>query len=82
MSKIIKNKRNAVFSEIGNHCIFSKELDYIEVTEWSNIEGVDIEVCSHNNTQTLKITSGEFRLIKKLIKKLKDDRYRKNCYKG
>ena len=38
------SKRNSIFAEIKESCIFSKETDYIEITEWSNMEGFDVDI--------------------------------------
>lgn len=59
-------KRKAIFSEINSYCYLSKEHDYIEVTEWSNGDGVDVNITDHY----FSITWGQFKLLKKMMKKL------------
>jgi hypothetical protein len=49
---------------------FGKPDDFIEVTEWSNGEGYDVQVCDSQRTDTFPVTWGQFQLIKKLIKHL------------
>jgi len=67
MSKKIKiTNRRSVFSEIGDYCVFSKEHDFIEVTEWTNQEGFDITI----SDKQFSFTRGQFELIKTLVKKL------------
>ena len=44
-----------------------KENDFIEVTEWSNKEGWDIQI---NQQQTFSLHFTEYDVLKKLIKKL------------
>ena len=68
--KADRYKKRAIFSEIGKHCTFSKPHDFIEVSKWYNEEGYTININSITGSQTIEITEGEFRLIKKLIKKL------------
>lgn len=61
--------RKSIFSEVGEYCYLSKEHDYIEVTEWSNADGFDIDLsCSHGGK--LSLTWGQYRLLKKLVKQL------------
>lgn len=62
-------KRKSVFAELNHFCVLSKDNDYIEITEWHNGEGFDINICS-NSDITFSITYGQFKAIKKLIKKL------------
>ena len=64
--------RRAVLSELSEYCIFAKEHDFIEVCEWANMDGVDVEISAHNNTQRFQLTWGEFKALKKLVKKLKN----------
>jgi hypothetical protein len=39
-----KYKRKAIFTELKGFCPFADKGDYIEVTEWYNGEGFDVEV--------------------------------------
>ena len=61
--------RKSVFCETKDYCHFAKDDNYIEVTEWSNGEGIDISV-EDVEFRTFSITHGQFELIKKLVKKL------------
>jgi hypothetical protein len=36
--------RKAVFAELKTFCIFAAEHDFIEVCEWKNGEGFDVEI--------------------------------------
>lgn len=68
-SKFERTERRGIFSEVKEYCHLSKECDYIEVTEWSNAEGIDIDLsCNHGGK--LSLTWGQFRLLKKLVKQL------------
>jgi hypothetical protein len=69
MEGLEKYKRKAIFCHLKDYDFGAKEHGYIEITEWNNGEGVDINAYSHTD-RTISITYGEFKLIKKLIKKL------------
>jgi len=62
--------RKAVFSELKEYCIMAKDHDFIEITEWRNGEGFDINVSSSLGNQIISLTEGEFKLIKKMVKQL------------
>ena len=64
--------RKSIFSEIGQYCYLSKEHDYIEVTEWTNRDGFDVDLSSLGS-QKMSITWGQFKLIKKLVKQLEKE---------
>ena len=49
-----------------NGCLYHKDHDFIEVTEWSNGEGWDITVSDKN----FSLHFTEYEVLKKLIKKL------------
>ena len=74
--KVMKNRfqaynRVSMFSELKEYCHHAKPNDYIEVTEWHNGEGIDVDVCSTNKgNQTFMLTYGEWQLLKKLVKAL------------
>jgi len=61
-------KRNSIFNELKNHCILNDENGYIEITEWKNGEGFDVEVNSTINNR-FQLTWGEWKLLKKMVKK-------------
>ncbi len=69
--KIEKYNRKAIFSTLKDYEFTCKEHSYIEVTEWNNGEGFDVNVCNYTD-KTIALTHGEFKLIKKLIKKLEE----------
>ena len=69
-NKMERSKRNAIFEELKGYCIFGQKNDYIEVTEWSNGDGVDVDVSAVDGNQRFSLTWGQFDLLKKMIKKL------------
>jgi hypothetical protein len=69
MKEIERYDRKTIFSSLKDYDFLAKEHGYVEITEWNNGEGFDINVCNYTD-RTIGITHGEFKLIKKLIKEL------------
>jgi hypothetical protein len=69
MKDLEKYKRNAVFCSLKEYDFASKEHSYIEITEWHNGEGFDINACNYSD-RNISLSYGEFKLIKKLVKQL------------
>lgn len=67
--KIDKYNRKAAFAELKNYCTFAGDHDFIEVCQWKNGEGFDVEV-NGKLSQRFQLTYGEFRALKKLVKEL------------
>lgn len=63
--KIQINNRKSIFSSFND--IYHKDYDFCEVTEWTNGEGYDITI---SDKPVISLHESEFKLIKKLIKKL------------
>jgi len=61
------SKRKAVFSELNRYCHMSGDNDYVEVTEWSNGEGWDINIHRKNGDEKFSLTYGEWELLQVLI---------------
>ena len=61
----ITNKKS-ILVDLEDYCIISPEHSYMEVTEWNNGEGVDVDI----NGETFDITYGQFYALKKMIEKL------------
>lgn len=59
--------RKSIHDELKPYDYFAKEHDYIEVTEWSNGEGFDVDI---NNREFIRLSYGEFKALKKLAKEL------------
>ena len=70
MQKNIENyNRKAVFCKLPDFDVTAKEHSYIEITEWNNGEGFDLNVYNYSDKNT-SISYSEFNVIKKLVKKL------------
>lgn len=60
--------RRAVFAVLKPYCHHASEHDYIEVTEWSNGEGVDIMIDrKHGYGKIISLTYGEWELLQVLM---------------
>jgi len=64
------SERKTVFSYIGEACVLSSPDDYMEITEWTNKDGFDIDINSKGGNQKISITYGEFRLLKFMVKNI------------
>jgi hypothetical protein len=53
-------KRKAVMEKLKGYCHLSKEHAFMEVTEWTNGEGLDICV---NDEKYFSLTHGELQLL-------------------
>ncbi len=69
MTDITTYKLDAAFAplESFDHC--AKPDAFIEVSLWHNSEGFDVHLSSHGD-QSFKLTWGEFKALKKLVKEL------------
>jgi hypothetical protein len=72
VGRITTHKRRTRFSLLKPFCYFGKEHDYIEVTEWKNGEGFDVDI-NGRKTERMQLTWGEFDAIKALVKTLTDE---------
>lgn len=64
MSKVYTRK--SIFENLKKYCIHAGKDDYMEVTEWKNGEGIDVNVSSKQGNQIIQLTWGEFELLTKL----------------
>ena len=64
-----KYTKKAVFSELKKYDYIAGEGDFIEVTEWKNGEGFDVEIVGKLSTR-FQLTWGGYTALKKLVKKL------------
>lgn len=62
--------RKAVFSRLKKYDPIANDEDFIEVTEWNNGEGFDVEIVGKLSTR-FQLTWGGYTALKKLVKKLK-----------
>lgn len=61
------SQRRSVFAELGAYCMHSSDHDYMEVTEWSNGEGVDIHIDRKRGSEKFSLTHGEWELLTVLM---------------
>jgi hypothetical protein len=72
MADISTYKLDAAFTSFAefDHC--AKPGDFIEVSLWHNGEGFNVDLSS-NGDQSFRLTWGQFKALKKLIKELDND---------
>jgi len=63
------SNRKDIFSELAHYDHIIKPDDYIEVTEWSNGEGYDVEIATSLGSR-FQLTHGQYAALKDLITKL------------
>ncbi len=66
------NKRKSINDCLNKYCYLSDdEGDFIEVTEWTNGEGYDVNIFTKNEkSKTFNFTHGELEAINYLVKSL------------
>jgi hypothetical protein len=61
-----KYTKKAVFSNLKKYDFIAGEDDFIEVTEWKNGEGFDVDIVGKLSTR-FQLTWGEYTALKKLV---------------
>jgi hypothetical protein len=69
MTDITCYKLDAAFAPLRKFDHLAKPDDFIEVVLWNNGEGFDAHLSS-SGEQTIKLSWGEFKALKKLVKEL------------
>lgn len=59
--------RKTVNDKLSKYCYCAKEDDFIEITEWANGEGFDIQI---NDDKHFMLTRGELDAIEYLVRSL------------
>ena len=67
--------RKSAFVELKDFCVFSMGVrkgkgDFIEVTEWSNNEGIDIEIYDGDGKHKFRLTHGQFDALKACVEEI------------
>lgn len=60
-------QRKSVNDSLKKYCVYAKDNDYIEITEWTNGEGWDINI---SDEKRISLTFGELEAINYLVKTL------------
>lgn len=64
--------RNSVFAQLKQWCFgYGKDNDYIEVTEWANGEGFDVDI-ETDQRQRFQLTWGQYEAVKHLVNKIEN----------
>jgi hypothetical protein len=72
-NKVDISNRKAVHASLEDFCVFSDNVDYLEVTEWTNGGGYDINIYYRKNQLNFKLTSGQFDALKKCIEVIENE---------
>lgn len=63
MSLEIQN-RKSINDKLNKYCYCSnRDDDFIEVTQWTNGEGIDVTINSNGNEKSISLTYGEIEAI-------------------
>lgn len=60
-------QRKSVNDSLKKYCVYAKDDNYIEITEWTNGEGWDINI---SDEKRISLTFGELEAINYLVKTL------------
>lgn len=64
--------RDGVFAELKQWCFgYGKEHDFIEVTEWANGEGFDVDI-ETDQRQRFQLSWGQWEALKYLVNKIEN----------
>ena len=66
-----KSNRKSISDKLSKYTYSSYEHDFIEVCEWTNGEGYDITLSTHNSEKNISLSDGELDAIDYLIKSLR-----------
>ncbi len=69
MTDITFYKLDAAFASLKKFDHLAKDHDFIEVSLWNNGEGFDVHLSARGD-QSFKLTWGEYKALKKLVKEL------------
>ena len=60
-------QRKSINDSLKKYCVYAKDDNYIEITEWTNGEGWDINI---SDEKRISLTFGELEAINYLVKTL------------
>ena len=66
MSSVIVSNRTSKMLLLQDFCLLSDESDFIEIVNWVNGEGFDVEIYTKNETQRFSMTYGQLQALNKL----------------
>jgi hypothetical protein len=70
MTNIKLYKLDAAFAQLQEFDCLAKPDEFIELVLWQNGEGFDTHLSSGTGEQSIRLTWGEFKALKKLVKEL------------
>ena len=70
---ISEYERKSLFAELKQWCFgYGSEHDYIEVTEWANGQGFDVDI-ETNQRQRFQLTWRQWEALKHLVNKIENE---------
>lgn len=69
------NKRKAVYDKLHKYDYLAKDNDFIEITEWTNGEGITVSIFKGEINQTMELSYGELDAIDYLCKCLQYEKF-------
>lgn len=57
------NNRKSIYEDLSKFSIFADEHDFIEVTEWTNGEGVDVNIEDKSGSRKISLLYDEIEAI-------------------
>ena len=71
--KVNEYERRSLFAELKQWCFgYGSEHDYIEITEWENGEGFDVDI-ETNQRQRFQLTWRQWEALKHLVNKIENE---------
>lgn len=70
-------QRISIWDDLKKYGATASEKDYIEITEWINGDGYDIDICENSRLKHISLSYGEIAAIDFLIKQLEYNRSNK-----
>lgn len=67
INNVETTKRISIWDDLKKYDPSAEEEDYIEITEWSNGEGYDIDICKNSCPKHISLSYGEIDAINFLI---------------
>ena len=73
MDNVIISQRTSKMVLLSSYCVLSHNDDFMEIVEWVNGEGFDVEVYTNRETTKYSMTYGQLDALNKLANHGKED---------
>lgn len=74
--KFVHKTKRSVYTDLKQFCSFaaqSNKGEFMEITEWINKDGFDVHIRNSGGVVDFRLTHGEFKALKKMIKELENE---------